>query len=105
MPESTVIVATAGGIGTVAGFLLRYFTNGKISSNGNGRPDTSAAEAEFRGQMRQLMESQTKTMDKMVDLMNDVHREIAHTNEVLEIVEQRGRGSDEAIAKILGRSQ
>lgn len=76
-----VAASAAGGIGTVAGYLVRHLLNGKISKNGTSHETNDAAE--FRGEMRQIMLQQAKTMDKIVDLMGDVHQEIAHTNEVL----------------------
>lgn len=82
MAEVVLVAASAaGGIGTVAGFFIRHFLNGKVSKNGNGHDASDAAE--FRGEMRQVMAQQVKTMDRIVDLMGDVHQEIAHTNEVL----------------------
>lgn len=106
MPDFPFIAATAGGIGTVAGFMLRHFTNGHLKTEKADRADRGVNEvnaAEFRGESRAVMESIAKTQEKIVDLMGDVHSEIAHTNQVLEIIEQRGRGQEEAIRKVLAR--
>lgn len=97
MPADPTIIAAAGGIGTVGGFLIRYF-----STNGKNGDSSSSSAAEFRGEMRAVMKTLADNQARVIDLMGDVHSEIAHTNQMLEMMEVRGRDQERAIRKVLG---
>lgn len=97
------VLPTVAGAGAVVGWLGKHFTNGRFHKAASVGDDRSVAEAEFRGEMRQVVQTLAKTTEKSVDLMGLVHEEISHTNAVLEILERRSQGQEEAIRKVLGK--
>lgn len=69
-------------------FLVPLLKNGK---NGNGG-EISAAE--WRGRVVQILETQTHTLDRIANGQDDAIR-------ILGELERRGRGSEDAIKKVL----
>lgn len=69
--------------------LFPLFKNGK--SNGNG----ALSEAEWRGEVRTMLQTQTATLASLTD-------NIARLTTVTIEIERRTRDSDRAIRKILG---